>query len=379
MVEVDPAGLPGDVVAPLGGVAHHRGAAGVVELLDAEVEDLLGGLQPELAHRLELGGQAVGVPAEPALDPAAAHGLVARDQVLDVAGQQVAVVRQPVGERRAVVEDELVVAVLAGVPLLDAGPEGVVVLPVRQHPLLDLGEVRGRADGAMGLRWRPSDRSWAVLLRYVVSVCLPRGRRAPRYHLACRARGRDRFVHGCDGPTRPVLVRPLPVGRDPFFRRLAADDGSNACGHRLRRPLAADQSISGCRAPARRCLGRTVTSAVQIQASRPADRSGVEEAHPRGVRGGGARAGRVGRRDLARARSGTGPRADQPGRRWDGQVVGHVGVSHAWRDARRALARRTPAQPAVRASRPDQATRRRDAPLLEAVLAAGERERGSRR
>ena len=39
------------------------------------------------------------------------HRLIARDRVLDEAGQQVAVVRQSVGERGAVVEHELVVAV----------------------------------------------------------------------------------------------------------------------------------------------------------------------------------------------------------------------------------------------------------------------------
>ena len=108
VVEVDPARLAGDVVAPLAGVLQHRLAAGLVELLDAQLDDLVGGLDAVEAHRLELGGQAVGVPAEAALDPLAAHRLVARDQVLDVAGEQVAVVRQPVGERRAVVEDELV-------------------------------------------------------------------------------------------------------------------------------------------------------------------------------------------------------------------------------------------------------------------------------
>ena len=80
----------------------------------------------ELPLRLELGGQAVGVPAEAALDLVAAHGLVARHDVLDVAGQQVAVVRQPVGERRAVVEDVLRRAVAA----VDAGAEGVVGGPV---------------------------------------------------------------------------------------------------------------------------------------------------------------------------------------------------------------------------------------------------------
>ena len=118
VVEVDPAGLAGDVVAPLPRVLQHRLAALGVELLDADLEDLVLGLDAELGHRLELGGQAVGVPPEPALDPAAAHRLVARDEVLDVAGQQVAVVRQAVGERRPVVEDELVVAVGAGRPVL---------------------------------------------------------------------------------------------------------------------------------------------------------------------------------------------------------------------------------------------------------------------
>ena len=39
-------------------------------------------------------------------DPAPAHGLVPRDDVLDVAGEQVAVVRQAVGERRTVVQHE---------------------------------------------------------------------------------------------------------------------------------------------------------------------------------------------------------------------------------------------------------------------------------
>ena len=152
VVEVDPPRLPGDVLAPLVGVLEDRLPALRVERLDPHLEDLVGGLDAELAHRLELGGQAVGVPAEAALDPSAAHGLVARDQVLDVAGQQVAVVGQAVGERRAVVEHELVGAVLARVALLDAGPEGVVGLPVGQHPLLDLGEAGSGRDAALRIR-----------------------------------------------------------------------------------------------------------------------------------------------------------------------------------------------------------------------------------
>ena len=62
----------------------------------------------ELLLGLDLGGQAVAVPAEAALDPLAAHRLVAGHGVLDEAGEQVAVVRQAVGERRAVVEHVLV-------------------------------------------------------------------------------------------------------------------------------------------------------------------------------------------------------------------------------------------------------------------------------
>ena len=75
------------------------------------------GLAPgdaELLLGCHLGGQAVAVPAEPALDPVAAHGLVAGDHVLHVAGEQVAVVGEAVGERRTVVEDVLVGRPAAG-------------------------------------------------------------------------------------------------------------------------------------------------------------------------------------------------------------------------------------------------------------------------
>ena len=150
VVEVDPTGLAGDVVLPLPGVLHDRLAALGVEGLDPDLEDLVLGLDAELAHRLELGGQAVGVPAEAALDVLAAHRLVAGDDVLDVAGQQVAVVRQAVGEGRAVVEDELVGAVDTGRALLDRGEEGVVLRPVGQDGLLDLREARARGDAEGG-------------------------------------------------------------------------------------------------------------------------------------------------------------------------------------------------------------------------------------
>ena len=168
VLEVDPAGLPGDVVLPGVGVAQHRGTAGGVEPLDAHLLDVGHRLQAELRHGLELRGQPVAVPPEPPLDPPAPHGLEARHDVLDVAGQQVTVVRQAVGERRAVVEDELVRAVLPGRVLLHRGPEGVVVPPVAQHPLLQLGEAGARrhlglvavAGGRLGI----GHRRWSFVL-----------------------------------------------------------------------------------------------------------------------------------------------------------------------------------------------------------------------
>ena len=138
VVEVDPAGLPGDVFLPLLGVPEHGVAAGLVEGLDAHLEDVGLAGDAKQPFRFDLGGQAVGVPAKPSVHLVAAHGLVARDDVLDVAGQQVAVVRKPVGERRAVVEDELAAVVAAGDALL----ERVVRVPVSERPLLELWKVR---------------------------------------------------------------------------------------------------------------------------------------------------------------------------------------------------------------------------------------------
>ena len=58
---------------------------------------------------------------------------------------------------------------------------------------------------------------------------------------------RSRSLHGCDGPTRPVLLSPVSTARPtcPFFRRLAADDGSNACGHSVRREAVATNRFRG--------------------------------------------------------------------------------------------------------------------------------------
>jgi hypothetical protein len=183
VLEVHPAGLPGDVGLPLVGVAQHRAAAGVVERGHAHLVDLGLVLDPQLVLRLGLGGQPVGVPAEPALDVPPAHGLVARHHVLDVAGEQVPVVRQAVGERRAVVEDELVAAVLAGRALLDRGLEGAVGRPEVQHLALQRRERRMGGDGRVAVGRHGGEAPRAA---WVVRPA--RGRhpgRMPRYHPAC--------------------------------------------------------------------------------------------------------------------------------------------------------------------------------------------------
>ena len=144
VLEVHPARLAGDVALPLVGVLHDGGAAGVVELVDAHGLDLGLVRHAQLLHGFQLGGQAVGVPAEAALHAAAALGLVAAHEVLGVAGQEVAVVRQAVGEGRAVVEDEFVAArPRPASPLVDAGLEGAVLVPVLEDALFDLRELHG--------------------------------------------------------------------------------------------------------------------------------------------------------------------------------------------------------------------------------------------
>ena len=82
------------------------------------------------------------VPTEAPLDPMAAHGLVAGHDVLDVAGEQVAVVGEAVGERRTVVEDVLVVLRA----LLDRALERLLIVPSLEQFALDGREVRPRGD-----------------------------------------------------------------------------------------------------------------------------------------------------------------------------------------------------------------------------------------
>ena len=216
VLEVDPAGLAGDVALPLGGVAQHAGAAGVVEVGDAEGGDLGVPGDAQLALGLDLGGQAVAVPAEAAVDELAAHRLVARHGVLDEPGQQVAVVRQPVGERWTVVEDELVGAL--GLAADDRLEERPVLAPTRSRMRssragkLGCESTLGYAIGAVSCGVIcPQGRLAAPLQRAAIPPCLPAT--AVADHSTCAGDdGPDPFgstgtPHGEIAWGRPVLPK----------------------------------------------------------------------------------------------------------------------------------------------------------------------------
>ncbi len=215
VLEVDPAGLAGDVALPLAGVPQHARATERVELVDAEGGDRRVAGDAELALGFDLGRQAVTVPSEAALDASPTHRLVARHGVLDEAGQEVPVVRQAVGERRAVVEHVLVAAVLAGGAQLDRRLERVVVRPSLEHGMLQRREVGLRIDVGIS---RGSHR-WPATLPTTVDLLVAAGFAEPEAEL--------RFVVGLGGPRcrdRPARRRPArspPIARArPDRRRL---------------------------------------------------------------------------------------------------------------------------------------------------------------
>lgn len=104
IVEVDPAAETLDGMAPFGGVAHDNGSALLVVLVDSDLGDGLLAGDTKLLVDLVLDGQAVGVPAEAALDMEPLHGPIAGDNILDGGGQQMAVMGQACRKGRAIVE-----------------------------------------------------------------------------------------------------------------------------------------------------------------------------------------------------------------------------------------------------------------------------------
>src|SRR5690606_35928011 len=141
VAEVDPATHAAHGDLPLLGEAEHARAASRVEAVDAVGLDVGFAVEVELVLDQALDRQAVAVPAEAALDGAALHRLVARDDVLDRAGEEMAVVRESGRERGPVVEDERrAIALAAGCrrAFAEAAAFDVALAPEREHVLLEL-------------------------------------------------------------------------------------------------------------------------------------------------------------------------------------------------------------------------------------------------
>ena len=82
------------------------------------------------------------IPTKAALDALALHGLKPRDHILGETGQQMTIVRQTIGEGRAIIEDELIVFGT----LVDRGLEGAVRFPELENLGIDLGQLRRSGD-----------------------------------------------------------------------------------------------------------------------------------------------------------------------------------------------------------------------------------------
>ena len=145
VIEIHPTCLTSNVLFPFLGVAKHGGAAGRVEGLDTDsagTRDLGDVFDSQLTLCFKFCGKTVGIPAETALNVMSEHGLVTTDNVLDVAGQQVTVVREAVCKRRAVVEHEFVLTALAGGTASNGFTEGVISGPESQGLSFHLREGR---------------------------------------------------------------------------------------------------------------------------------------------------------------------------------------------------------------------------------------------
>ena len=145
VIEVHPTGLTSNVLFPFLGVAKHGGAAGRVEGLDTDsagTRNLGDVFDSQLTLCFKFCGKTMGIPAETALNVVSEHRLVTTDNVLDVASQQVTVVREAVCKRRAVVEHEFVLTALTGGTASNGFTEGVISGPESQGLSFHLREGR---------------------------------------------------------------------------------------------------------------------------------------------------------------------------------------------------------------------------------------------
>ena len=154
-VHVDPPSHALDRRPPFIRVPLHRRAAESIELRDAHRLDVLLPLDAMFLLDFVLDGEAVAIPPEAPLDMLSAHRLVARNHVLDGSREEVAVVGEACGERRAVIEAEYRTSTACA----DAPTEDVFLLPIRKDAalkrregLLGINGIERHASG--GTQWR---------------------------------------------------------------------------------------------------------------------------------------------------------------------------------------------------------------------------------
>ena len=142
MLVVEPVRDPVGELSPIrSGSLKTLCARAGVELRHAEPLDLLLPVELELLLDLDLDRQAVGVPARDAGDLLALHRVVAADQVLDRAGEDVMDARTAVGRGRALVEHERLAAAVG----LEGPPEQALGLPALRAAAAPAGRRRDRA------------------------------------------------------------------------------------------------------------------------------------------------------------------------------------------------------------------------------------------
>ena len=136
--KIDPASLTGDVLFPFTGVTKDGRASFCVERSDTHLFNFFLFGDSQLAHSLELCRETVSVPSKATVHFLSSHGLVAREEVLCISGEQVSVVGKTIGKGWTVVEDPLVTISA----LFNGGFERVVFLPEGKNLLFYRGERR---------------------------------------------------------------------------------------------------------------------------------------------------------------------------------------------------------------------------------------------
>ena len=106
MSKVNPAANAFEHIDPDAGIFEHILAAEIVKLFNAVFFNLFATGNAQLLFGRHFGRQAVAIPAQPALNLFAVHGLKTCYNIFDIRHHNMPIVRRSVGKRRAVIKDK---------------------------------------------------------------------------------------------------------------------------------------------------------------------------------------------------------------------------------------------------------------------------------